>query len=127
MGRGNLLEVQGGSRDPFGNPRRVGRPSEGSSTGLGTLWKSRTGRGTPGEICDGSVDPQGGPDRVGGPTRRVGSGRGTLRKIRDGSGELPEDLRWVEGLSRRSRTDWEVLRKVRNGWGYPQGVLERVG
>ena len=54
-------------------------------------------------------------------------GRGTLRKIQDGSGELPEDSRQVGGSSRRSRTNWEVLRKVWNGWGYPQEGQGRVG
>ena len=54
--RGTLGEVRHGSRDRWGGPGWVGKPSV-------RFW---TGRGTLGEVWDGSRDPRGGSGRVGG-------------------------------------------------------------
>ena len=123
-GREVLRNVQNGSRGPPWGPGLVGRPVQGFATGGGYLGRSEMG----GEILrkfwhrlvtlqkvrNGSGDPPEGPGWVR-DLRGSGTGRRFLPEVQDGSGEPPGGSGWVGGLSRRSSTGLEVLRKVRDG------------
>ena len=86
-GSGTLGEVQDGSgdtrrglgrvRDPRGGPVFVGKPTQKSTSGRGTLEEGQ----------DGSGNPRGGPGLVWGHLGRFGFGQGTLGEVQDGSVE----------------------------------------
>ena len=121
-GRGTHPKIRDGSGDRKEGPGRVVGPSQRSGMGWGILPK----------VQDGLGDPSGGPGWVGGPSIRFGTGREDLQGVWDGSRDPQGDPRRVGGPSGRSGTGrgpskmsgtrWEVLWKVRNGWGgHPEG------
>ena len=70
MGRGNILEVRDGLRDPSKGLGRVEGLYRRSGTGRGTSCRSGTGQGTHREVRDGLGDHQGSPGQVRGPSWR---------------------------------------------------------
>ena len=78
MGQWTNPKVRDGSRDPWGGPGRVGRPSRRFGKGLGSH----------GEVQDGSEDPRRGPGWVGGPSWRFETGLGTSKRSGMGRGTL---------------------------------------
>ena len=102
MGWWTFTEVQDGSGDTRGGPRRFGDPPGGLGRVGGPFQRSGTGRSTLPEVRYVSENPPGGARRVRGPTRKSGMGRRTLPEVRDGSGTHPVVEDWLGDLPRGS-------------------------